>query len=95
MQHSADGKSLLKVGASLVGLVNLLRCVGEHDELAHDLVVVHASFDAFKFVLETLLVQIKGSLVLIGVRCDYSQVQINLRHYCVINLVCSALNFFY
>ena len=51
MQHSADGKSFLEVGASLVGLVNFLRCVGEHDELAHNLVVVHASFDTFKFVL--------------------------------------------
>ena len=93
IQHSADGQGFLEVAASFVMLLQLLGRVGQQDKLTHDLLIVHAAFQALELLLEALLVQVERGLVIVLMLGDDAEVQINLSDYGFVDFIGCLVDF--
>ena len=67
--------------------------VGKQHELTHYLVIVHATFQAFKLLLEALFMQVKCSLIVILVLSYDAEVQVNLGDYSFIYSIACLVYF--
>ena len=76
MEHPADSQSFFEVSACFIMSVQLLAGVCKHDELAHDLLIVHGAADTFEPRFETLLVQIESGFVVVLLTGDDSEIQV-------------------
>lgn len=72
--------------------VQLLGGVGEHDELTHDLFIVHVTAEGLQFVLQTFLVKVKRFLVVLQLARDDGQVQVDLTSDSIIYFVRSPFH---
>ena len=73
-------------------LLELLARVSQHNELTHDLLIVHTG-DASHFELEALFMKIESTLVVVLVSGDDSQVQIYLGNDSITDLLGCSIYF--
>ena len=90
MEEAANSQGLLEETARFILLVELRRTMSKHHKLGHDGLVVHIAAQALQLVLEALLVEVKGLLMLTLACRNDAQVEVDFSHDVITDFIGSA-----